>query len=92
MVITPGKVRCLPSSPCSRLRTRRAWLRVAPLARHKVHVAILSPGANQTFELAHANPETLGRLTLTKTRFHERTHQMRMLPLIELISRKPPAI
>jgi len=52
------------------------------LARYKARVSILSPSANQTFALAHANPETLGRLTLTKMRVHERTHQMRTLPLI----------
>ena len=30
-VLTSGKVRCSPSSPCSRGRARCAWLRVAPL-------------------------------------------------------------
>ena len=30
-VLTSGKVRCSPSSPCSRERARCAWLRVAPL-------------------------------------------------------------
>jgi hypothetical protein len=30
-VLTPGKVRCSPSSPCSRARARCGWLRVAPL-------------------------------------------------------------
>jgi hypothetical protein len=30
-VLTPGKVRCSPSSPCSRARARCAWPRVAPL-------------------------------------------------------------
>jgi hypothetical protein len=30
-VLTAGKVRCSPSSPCSRARARCAWLRVAPL-------------------------------------------------------------
>src|ERR1035437_9325683 len=29
--LTSGKVRCSPSSPCSRGRSRCAWLRVAPL-------------------------------------------------------------
>jgi len=30
-VLTAGKVRCSPSSPCSRARARCAWLRVAAL-------------------------------------------------------------
>ena len=30
-MLTSGKVRCSPSSPCSRERARCAWLRVAPL-------------------------------------------------------------
>src|SRR5450759_896493 len=30
-VLTTGKVRCSPSSPCSRERARCAWLRAAPL-------------------------------------------------------------
>jgi hypothetical protein len=30
-VLTSGKVRCSPSSPCSRATARCAWLRVAPL-------------------------------------------------------------
>ena len=31
MVLTSGKVRCAPSSPCSRWSGRRAWLRAAVL-------------------------------------------------------------
>ena len=31
MVLTLGKVRCAPSSPCSRRRRRCAWLRAAVL-------------------------------------------------------------
>jgi hypothetical protein len=57
-VLTAGKVRCLPSSPCSRAEALCAWLRVAPLLPSPAlrALAMAAPGRDE--EAGSIEPES----------------------------------
>ena len=55
----------------------------------KTGVSVLFPGMHQAFELAHADAQTFGRLTLAHTARHRFANQKRAVPLLATHRQNP---